>query len=291
MSVTDAQLAAALGADRVRRRPWPYASSFPIEELQVEGGTSGSRTVLFKDLTRAAELPRPGFVSDPRREIAAYRDVLGPEAIGAPGCYASVIDEERAWLFLELVDGRPLWQIGEIEAWQEAARWLAALHARPVTPSHRLLRYDAEHLRRRFSLASGLPRAELIGTAVAERLAAFPVSFIHGEFCASNVLIERNGGPVRVRPVDWETCGTGPGVLDLAALTAGSWPEAARLRIEQAYLDACPARLRPTPEDIDYARLLLAGQWFGWSARWTPPPHHAHDWRAEVVRLTERLAL
>jgi hypothetical protein len=289
MPVTDAQLAAALGAARVRRRPWPYASTFPIEELQVEGGTSGSRTVLFKDLTRGAELPRPGFVTDPRREIAAYSDVLEPEAIGAPRCYASFIDGERAWLFLELVDGRPLWQIGEIEAWQEAARWLAALHARPVTPSRRLPRYDADHLRRRFSLASGLPRAEQIGAAVAERLAALPASFIHGEFCASNVLIERNGG--RVRPVDWETCGTGPGVLDLAALTAGSWPEAARLRIERAYLDACRPRLRPTPEDIDYARLLLAGQWLGWSARWTPPPHHAHDWGAEVVTLIERLAL
>jgi hypothetical protein len=80
-------------------------------------------------------------------------------------------------------------------------------------------------------------------------------------------------------------------VLDLAALTAGSWNEEECSRIERSYVDACAPSLRPAPDDLDCARLLLAAQWLGWSSNWTPPPEHAHDWRNEAMTLMERLGL
>ena len=287
-SATDAELGAALGASVVRSA-WPYASSFPMEELHITGAVT--KRLLFKDLSAKVRPRRPEFLADPLREIAVYREILEPLGIDAPACHAAVADARRAWLFLELVEGQPLWQFGEIEIWEATARWLAALHALTPPTAARLLTYDAAHLRRRFALAKAIPRSAEIGEGLAERLAGLPVTFIHGEFYASNVLIQREDDAVRVRPVDWETAGIGPGVLDLAALTAGSWSEEKRSRIERSYIEACPPSRRPAPDDLNCARLLLAAQWLGWSSGWTPPPEHAHDWRTEAMTLIERLGL
>jgi hypothetical protein len=289
MPVSDAELAGALGVAEVGRRPWPYASSLPMEELHVSD--PAPRRLLFKDLSPSRDLPRPAFLADPLREIEAYRAVLAPRGLDVPACHAAVSREDRCWLVLELVDAEPLWQRGDLEAWEAAARWLAALHAcPPPTAVPRLLRYDAAHLRRRFELATGIPRASAIGERVAARLARVPASFIHGEFYASNVLVQPDGERVRIRPVDWETAGIGPGVLDLAALTSG-WAGEARARIERAYRLACPPGRQPDGTDLDHARLLLAAQWVGWSPAWTPPAEHARDWRAEATELIARLAL
>ena len=172
-----------------------------------------------------------------------------------------------------------------------AARWLAGLHALDPPAGEGLLRYDAAHLRRRVCLAGWLPGCERIADAVSERLAELPARLIHGEFTAANVIVQRPGGGIRIRPVDWELAGLGPAVLDLAALTAGSWSDRDRDRIEAAYVDACPANSRPAAADIDLARLLLAAQWSGWCDGWQPPPEQRHDWRGEVARMVERLGL
>jgi Ser/Thr protein kinase RdoA (MazF antagonist) len=280
--VTTSQIATLLGVDRVWRRPWPYASSLPMERIDLPGAPS----VLFKDLSSSASLPRPGFITDRRREITAYTEVLRGLAVDAPAMRASLIDDERAWLFLELIEGAPLWQCGELEVWEEAARCLARLHASPPRSRARLLRYDAEHLGRRLALAPSIPGA--IADRVARRLARLPAVPIHGEFYPSNVLVQRADGRVRIRPVDWETIGTGPGALDLAALTAGSWDAAARTRIEQAYREACPRELRPSAADLDAARLVLAAQMLGWSSDWAPPPEHRQDWEQVAAELIER---
>jgi hypothetical protein len=285
--VTAAQIAEVLGVESVCRRPWPYASSVPMEQIDFACGPS----LLFKDLTRSEHLPRPGFLTDRRREIMAYVHILGDLEIDAPAYCASVIDEERAWLFLELVEGVPLWQVGEIEVWETAARCLCALHAGQPLRTDWLLRYDAEHLSRRFALGGSLPHAAEVGARVAKRLAALPARFIHGEFYPSNILVQHEAGRIRVRPVDWETIGLGPTVLDLAALTAGAWEEDQRRRIEDAYLADCPPELQPSRDDLDFARLLLAAQWTGWSSVWSPPTEHRHDWKAIALGLIERLGL
>jgi hypothetical protein len=285
--VTTAQIEEVLAVEHVRRQSWPYTSSFPMERIDV----AGEPPLLFKDVSRPDQLPRPSFLADRRREITAYADVLCHRSVDSPIHRASVVDDERAWLFLELVDGVPLWQVKEIEVWEETARCLAALHAEGPVSARGLLRYDAEHLARRFSLAASLPNAPAIGARLADRLAALPSTFIHGEFYASNVMIQRDADRLRVRPVDWEMAGTGPAVLDLAALTAGSWSDASRLRIEQAYSAAIPRELRPGPGDLDCARLLLAAQWIGWSVDWSPPTEHEQDWSAIAVELIGRLGL
>jgi aminoglycoside phosphotransferase (APT) family kinase protein len=290
MSVTDAELETVLGSRPLARRPWPYASSQPMEQLELAGDPP--RRVLFKDLTATAALPRPGFLADPLREITAYREVLAGVAPDAPAHVASVAAPARAWLFVELLDGRPLWQEGDLEAWRAAARWLAGLHAaEPPAAARRLLRHDAGNLRRRVLLADWLPGVERIADVVAERLSAPPARLIHGEFTASNVLVQRTAGGIRIRPVDWELAGLGPAVLDLATLTAGGWSDRERAEIERAYRDACSPWLRPASEQLDLARLLLAAQWSGWCPGWQPPPEQRYDWRGQVRSLVERLGL
>ena len=44
-------------------------------------------------------------------------------------------------------------------------------------------------------------------------------------------------------PIDWETASVGPGVLDLAALTAGEWREQERREMTAAYLAGSGTRV------------------------------------------------
>jgi thiamine kinase-like enzyme len=123
---------------------------------------------------------------------------------------------------------------------------------------------------------------------VVERLIALPVTFIHGEFYASNVLVESNGR-TRICPIDWEMAGIGPSLIDLAALASGKWTDERRTELAAAYLDAAPSA--EFLADLDCCLLHLAVQWLGWSADWQPPAEHAHDWAGEAVRLAEKLGL
>ena len=103
---------------------------------------------------------------------------------------------------------------------------------------------------------------------VADTLASWPRTLLHGAFYASNILVDDGDTPVRVCPVDWEMAADGPGVIDLAALTAGEWQHDE------------PGRI---------ARIYLAVQWLGWARDWVPPPEHRHDWAAELARLVRAL--
>jgi Ser/Thr protein kinase RdoA (MazF antagonist) len=280
MPVTDRELRQALGAHSLRRRPWPYRASLPMEELELHG-----QRLLLKDLSSSHELSRPPLAPDPRREIAVYRSILAPLAVDGTARVAAADEASARWLVLEFVDGTPLWQIGKLETWQAAARWLGALHGLTAPTDEALVRYDATHLEARLRLA---PVARGFAKQVAAHLAALPTSLIHGDFYPANILVEAQG---RIRVVDWETCGIGPSVLDLAALISGSWSEPERKRIVDAYLAACPPALRPGEDDLLRARLLLAAQWIGWDDRWRPPPEQRHDWDRELVELSERLGL
>jgi Ser/Thr protein kinase RdoA (MazF antagonist) len=251
-----------------------------MEELELHG-----QRLLLKDLSSSDELLRLPLAPDPRREIAVYRDVLAPLAVPGTAQVAAADHVSSRWLVLELVEGTPLWQIGDLAIWQEAARWLARLHALAVPNAETLVRYDAANLQGRLELA---PDTERFAQRVAERLAALPVRLIHGDFYPANILVEP--GP-RIRVVDWETCGVGPAVLDVAALISGRWSEQDRERIVDAYLAASSPLLRLGVDDLLYARLLLAAQWVGWHERWRPPPEQSHDWHSELLELSERLSL
>ena len=289
----------------LRRQPSPYSSTYPLEDLCVQLDDGTRLQLILKDITRPPTTSlKPAFITDPRREIDVYRSVLAERSLGTAYCHVAVADEtnENYWLVLEKVQGVELYQIGDLTVWHAAARWLAQLHARSAVSSH-LLRHtpsfyrlwperaiaNARHPDRIAALTWLAKRHE----QVIERLLKLPATFIHGEFYASNVLVETSQNALRICPIDWEMAAIGPGLMDLAALTAGSWSADVRQSLADTYRDATAY----SGDDADFCsaldccRLQLALQWLGWSRDWQPPAAHAHDWLAEALAAAERLGL
>ena len=313
MPVADADLRAALEGMLGRpvlamaRRPNEYCSSFAVEDVEITLHGGDPIALVFKDLAASSLAPaasgaKPAALLDPAREIEAYLEVLGPGGLGAPRCYGAVSDPaaERHWLFLEAVDGVPIWQLGEPEPWDAAARWLAGLHAHATPAGHdHLLDYDAEYLRGwldraiRFAPVGALDPVAEVWDGVVEQVAAWPDSFVHGEFYPSNLLVRGDTAGPRIVPIDWEMAGIGPCLLDLAALTSGDWTASERERLALAYRDALAPADRPRADELlgglAQCRLLIAVQWLGWSRDWSPPADHAHDWLAEALALAEEI--
>jgi aminoglycoside phosphotransferase (APT) family kinase protein len=308
----------------LRRRPCAYRSSFALEELGVELRDGSRLELMFKDLgqgglSRGARRVKPFFLYDPLREIEAYCELLAPTAQGTATFYGAAVDHERRryWLFVERVEGAGLWQFGEFETWERAARWLADFHARFAAETEwrrragHLIKYDPSYYRlwpRRAQAfradatgPHGVSSSKLEWLAerheqVVERLVALPTTFLHGEFYASNVLVD-DARAARVCPIDWEIAAVGPGLIDLAALVAGKWSEPERRELALAYRSTL-AELggSPEPEEaflaaLDWCRLHLAVRWIGWAPSWSPPREHRHDWLGEALRLAEEVEL
>jgi hypothetical protein len=271
---------------RVRaRRPSPYGSSFPLEELDVETDTGERIALVVKEVTAGALLPdarraRAGTRPDPARELRAY-DLLERARIGAPVRRATLHENGRAWLALERVEGDRLDERGDDGAWHAVARWLADAHQRlaalgetaPWLPAWR----PPDRLE---ALAEPLAAAEA-------RVAALPSGVIHGELYPANVLISGT----RVCAIDWETIARGPALLDLAALTAGRWDEPGE-PLAESYRATLPD---PPPadallRDLDACRLLVAARWLTVPPGWTPPREQARDWLADAELVAGRLA-
>jgi len=308
-------------AGSVERRPSPYRTSFPIEELRVELAGRGPLRLGFKrldweELEPEAQLAKPRFLHDPEREAAVYRSLLAQVPPGPPEFFAAALDETRHWLFVEWVEGRELFQVGERALWEEAARWLARFHVAmaPELDRHRregrLIDHDAGFYRRwieraaEFATGPGGESAAAVAwlrerhEPVIEALLTLPRTVLHGEFYASNVLVaaDFDHPPVgtesdpRVAPVDWELAAAGPGLTDLAALIGG-WPAADREALAAAYAGE-PGIPPFTPRALDLARLQVAIQWLGWAPpEWEPPEEQRHDWLAEAVAIAEGLGL
>lgn len=304
---------------RLERRPFAYRTSYAIEELDVHLADGRTLGMVFKDLSRAALVEaardaKPAFIHDPLREIDAYRTILRDGDLGTASWYGAIVDPslDRYWLFVERVPATVLWQIGDLTTWQDVARWLARFHARFAAPSTQpartmpLLRYDGALYRRWMTRARAAigaaddPRAGCFARVaeryerVIEALVELPTTVIHGEFYASNILVQETESGRRVCPIDWEMAAIGPSQLDLAALTAGTWTEEAQRAMALAYYAALPAEHGTADtllEALEHCRLHLAVQWLGWADGWTPPPEHAQDWLGEALRVAERLGL
>lgn len=253
----------------------------------------------------AARRVRPTILHEPRRELDVYRRILCRSEFGTPALYGMECDGDRAWLFLERVRGQELYQVGDVCVWQAVARWLAGFHERVGTGEAGgvpLLRYDERYFVRwarravRFSKPAARGRVRWLARRAeraAAELAALPRTLIHGQFYASNVLVCRKRGVLRVCPVDWETAGVGPALLDLAALVSG-WDERTQRALCRAYQEAVPgwaAEFAAFDRALDLCRLHLAVQWLGWARNWSPPAGHARDWLGEAVKLAERLGM
>jgi aminoglycoside phosphotransferase (APT) family kinase protein len=304
----------------LERRSSAYASSFTLEELRAVLEDGAELDLIFKDVGPAAmsDLARrvkPAFLYDPLREIETYREVLEPAGLGTAHFYGATVDpdRDRCWLFLEYVEGAGLWQFGDLVTWEEAARWLAKLHSACARDTRwreatHLMRYDAGYYRvwlerargfaaqdRKEASASKLDWLSTRYEEMVQRLLALPQTFIHGEFYASNILVD--GEPAeRVCPIDWEIAAVGPGLIDLAALVGGKWDDSERSALAAAYhaelsaLGEEPLRLPALLEALDWCRLHLAVRWLGWARDWSPPREHKHDWLSEAVMIAEQLA-
>jgi Phosphotransferase enzyme family len=300
----------------IRRQASPYATSFPLEELDVTLEDGTELHLIFKQLAwsaldEEARLAKPEFLHDPRREPDVYAEVLAPRGLG-PRYYGSAIDAaaERYWLFVERVEGRELYQVGDLGLWRATAAWLAEMHAalagdleRHAERGH-LLEYDDAYYRRWIARAREfVPASDDRGRArafgrLAERydavvgaLLELPRTVLHGELYASNVLIADEAPTPRICPVDWEMAAVGPGLIDLAALVSGGWDDDEREAIVAAYTAAAGDRAF-TPEQLALARLHLAVQWLGWAPPgWIPPAGQRHDWLGEALELGEGLGL
>jgi Phosphotransferase enzyme family len=303
---------------RFQSRPSEYRSSFPLDELEVVLDDGTRLQLIFKNLTELLEPARrakPPFLINPLREIETYRTILSPDRLGTAICYGAAATPEagRCWLLLEKVPGIELYQFGELAVWEQVARWLAELHTEKAWavngrgPGVPLLRYDAEFCRLWLERASrsmaGDKSAHLL-ERLAKRydrvtgcLSELPATFLHGEFYASNVLIQKAEQGLRVCAIDWEMAAAGPGLLDLAALISGKWSEEEKQHLALSYyteLEEAGVAKLPLDEffnALDYCRLQLAVQWLGWSTGWTPPPEHLHDWLSEASFLAEKLGL
>jgi len=294
-----------------------YRSTFPLEDLRVTLADGGRLRLAFKRLQREqlspqARLAKPSFLFDSAREPAVYRTVL-PDAPAGPARYlGSVVKHEgEAWLFVEWVDGRELYQVGDRALWVQVARWLGDLHGSLVPDvEHRvgqahLLEHDAAYYERWISRArrfaadgGGASDAARFLDGLAKRydeivqaLLALPRTVVHGDFFASNVLVSGAADTVRVAPVDWELAAVGSGLTDLAALISGDWTEAERDEMTAAYASR-PGVAPFSARELDLARLQLAVQCLGWApADWVAPEGHRHDWLADAFALAQRLGI
>src|SRR4029078_8422966 len=236
---------------------------------------------------------------------------LDTAELGTPRYYGSVVNEgqNRYWLFLETAAGQELYQIGDVNSWLSAARWLARFHERftclndlPARLARTLPRFDAPYYQRWFDRAvqfaregkvdnarrTAIERLAMLAPKIIDELLDLRTTIIHGEFYASNVLVNNSRQPIRICPVDWERAAMGPSLIDLAALVAGRWPEKFKRQMALAYHDELLRNRSAAPSlpalrrGLNLCRLQLAVQWLGWSPDWTPPQEHRHDWLAEA---------
>jgi len=318
--ISDAALADALARAlptpvRIRaRRDSPYASSFPLAELDVEAGDGAQMAVVWKDLTPGALLPgarlaRDGVAADGTRELRAY-ELLAGAGLGTPRLVAAVDEPGRAWLFVEAVRGARLEHVGDPTAWEAAARWLARAHIELTARADALgaaappaadpaahacpPRWQPPDLDAAVARAGDPQRRRRIAelapalAAACAQVTAAPPAVIHGELFPANVLIDGD----RVCVLDWETIARGPALLDLAALTAGAWDDPDE-PLAEAYRQALPA---PPPRDAFYAdlaaaRLLTAAHWLAAPAGWQPPPEQTRDWLCDAEAIAGRITI
>lgn len=294
------------GATVVSCTPSIYATSHPITDVIVRTDDGRRVALLHKDVATflpGAAATKPSFLRDERRESLVYRELLAGIDVGAP----HLVGAGDGWLLLEKVAGVELYQVGHLGVWRTVAQEVAAMHRAfertsqrdAAVRSLRLLRHDAASIdawmARACAVLAGSPSQRWCQGLrsrygeVRDRILSLPQTIVHGDLYASNVLVSDVTEPVRrVCPIDWEMAATGPGLVDLAALVAGAWPEQERRTIAGGYLEQFPSlRL----DDLEVCRLHLAVQWLGWSHGWTAPPEHAHSWLAEAKELSERLGL
>jgi len=291
---------------RVRRVRSDYSTSAPIDEVTVELQDGSRLDLMAKKLGATARLDaarhaKPDFACSATREPALYSHLV--DESGPPECWGTVDESDGPLLVLERIPGLALRHIGDLRLWQAAAVWLAGFHRRwrdlgggnvPSGLRPHLLRYDRAHHMRLLARAKAFTTAAAAGLSPAfveqhsravEILEKLPESLIHGEFYASNVIVDATTTPPRVAPIDWEMAGIGSPFLDLAALVSGEWEPEERQGIVDAYRSSSGLDVSQREFEcaLAAAELLISTQWMGWASGWEPPDDLAADWAVNAA--------
>ena len=219
-------------------------------------------------MLEAALEVKPAFLYDPMREIETYR-TTGSQ----PAWHCDLLrGHRRCWgRTLRVVPRKgarlELYQVGDFATWRRVAEWLAIMHAHFAEETRRLartaplLRYDGDFYRLWADRArSSLDRAGLRLSRDARRgmeqlfeaydrvigqLVALPVTFLHGEFYASNVLVQEEGEGLARVPGRLGDGAVGPGLIDLAASPPAGGPGRTKGRRWPSPITPrwCPARI------------------------------------------------
>jgi hypothetical protein len=275
------------------------SSSFRTELLCVTTDDGEpALDIYFKDLhprhqvTESWALRRSDRMPS-RLEVEMYQSVLSPERFGTPEFYGSRWEPEdgRCWLFIEDVGDRLLHGEKDAGVWVDVCRWAARFHAAtrdlPAAQTAFLPVYNERYYRRcAESAARMLPGLDAVQGDVVRRgldyfieriewLSTLPRCVIHGQLFGKNVMLRRPRAAHRIAVIDWETAALGPGVYDLASISAGKRTPEQRLAMWRAYADEYHAK---TGQSLEWERFhgeLVATAVFhalNWLVYWSQHP-------------------
>jgi hypothetical protein len=233
----------------VEREPNWYASTFASELVTVV--SSDAIGVLFCKHGADAADPRWGHRRGAPYEALVYEHVLVPHHADVPRWLGSFDGTHGTTLVFEFLAGAA--PIHECEAGVDgavvrAARRLGVWHRTgeaiasdpPIPGLNDYRSDDTATWRDAFDSLRASARYRPLATAIERNVDVIVAALgrssptvVHGELHSPNVLAQGS----RTYFVDWETAGIGPGELDVAALTVGSWTEPTRAACEQAYVE------------------------------------------------------
>lgn len=246
----------------LRRAPMRYLGSYDCDSVAVRLIDGTEFRFFLKDYgfsRRTKDSP----IERREREVAVYQEILSQAKLGTPGYYGSIWDDSqgRYWLLLELVEG-VLIKDHSVEHGVRAAQWLGRSagffrhHPHHLVGCDFLIGHDAQFFRSKAETAvANVARiAPESGSALARIVERYepairamveqPLTLVHGGYIPWHIILNFNGNPVRVCPIDWELAALGQPLYDLAFFIDGAEREA-REEICEAYRRS--ARLHGAP--------------------------------------------
>jgi hypothetical protein len=239
-----------------------YQSTNPIERVTVSTDHDLIELVCKYSSARVDRIT--GHSRGALYEGSIYAQVFPDPDLDTPACHGTFqVDDSLGCIVLEHVDGYRIHHSIYPKGLVEVCADLARFHARGVRslPSGHNV-FSGSYFSRlvfEMKLLPGVaPRLRGADTNVVEALANAPRTLIHGELYPQNVLINELGSVV----IDWESAGVGPGVIDLAVLTQGSWDDDLVDECEEVYWQG-RGEVAAQPwarRNLAAARVFAAGQ-------------------------------
>ena len=289
---------------RLDREPSSYATLFPVEIVSVLTDAGDAARVFVKHFGDE-ESDHPDKQCR-EREVRVYEQLLQQdERLPVVRYYGSRANSAtgRREMYLEYVDDWKL-KYHELRHWFTAARALAQLHAHFARRREELLacdflmRFDERYLdgwvRRAAPVVSarydglGQQLGDLLrdSQGIIELIARQPVTLVHNDLSAKNVIAAAATDPARICIVDWEMAGIGCALLDLVHLKYNRLDPENDRRFCEAYFDELGGDSELAPRDEgERSRLLAACEWFTTAYRLA----HCVAWNESAAHVAQRL--